>query len=71
MCGEKVDIQLAKGPGNKTNNSGRGEGRPVVRDSRRSGSDRDQGGRRSGGRSRSRDRYRVCIFTIFWKFHFL
>lgn len=56
MCGEKVDIQLAKGPGNKTKSTRRGEGRPVVRDSRRSGSDRDHG--RSGGRSGSRDRNR-------------
>merc|ERR1712142_945052 len=46
MCGEKVDIQHAKGPGHKARDRG-DSGRPIVRDARRS--DR---------RSRSRDRRR-------------
>merc|ERR1712137_1107851 len=46
MCGEKVDIQHAKGPGHKARDR-RDSGRPIVRDARRS--DR---------RSRSRDRRR-------------
>jgi arginine/serine-rich splicing factor 4/5/6 len=49
MCGEKVDVEIAKGPGNKSRKeSSRYGDRPVVRDTR-SGFN----GRR---RSRSRDR---------------
>ena len=54
MCGEKVDIEIAKGPGNKARDR-RGDGRPVVRDSRRE----REASRRSRSydrRSRSRDR---------------
>lgn len=54
MCGEKVDIQLAKGPGHKSKSSRRGDGRPVVRDSRRSGGDED--GERGGSRERNDNR---------------
>merc|ERR1712183_336022 len=46
MCGEKVDIQHAKGPGHKARDR-RDSGRPIVRDARR-----------AEKRSRSRDRRR-------------
>merc|ERR1711976_904421 len=55
MCGEKVDIEIAKGPGNKARDR-RGDGRPVVRDSRRERSSRRS--RSYDRRSRSRDRRR-------------
>jgi len=42
MCGERVDIQIAKGPGNKARDR-RGDGRPVVRDSRRESRSRSRG----------------------------
>ena len=53
MCGEKVDIEIAKGPGNKARDR-RGDGRPVVRDSRRERSSRRS--RSYDRRSRARDR---------------
>lgn len=77
MCGEKVDIQLAKGPGHKSKSSRRGDGRPVVRDSRRSGGDED--GERGGSRERNdnrenrgRDRgSRVRLISLISNFRFI
>ena len=75
MCGEKVDIEIAKGPGNKARDR-RGDGRPVVRDSRRE----REASRRSRSydrRSRSRDRrVKNCLKTniktmIVWKYIWL
>ena len=53
MCGEKVDIQHAKGPGHKARDR-RDSGRPIVRDARRS--DRRSRSRDRRRRSDSRDR---------------
>lgn len=61
MCGEKVDIQHAKGPGNKAKDSGsrRDVGRPIVRDSRReSNRDNSRRSRSRGRRSRSHGKRR-------------
>merc|ERR1711962_1159464 len=61
MCGEKVDIQHAKGPGHKARDR-RDSGRPIVRDARRAGDrrsrSRDRGrGRRSDSRGDRRSSY--------------
>ena len=53
MCGEKVDIQHAKGPGHKARDR-RDSGRPIVRDARRA--DRRSRSRDRRRRSDSRDR---------------
>lgn len=53
MCGEKVDIQHAKGPGHKARDRG-DSGRPIVRDARRA--DRKSRSRDRRRRSDSRDR---------------
>jgi len=68
MCGEKVDIQHAKGPGHKARDR-RDSGRPIVRDARRA--DRRSRSRDRRRRSDSRDRrsYHSRVSSSFSNLH--